>query len=105
MEYYINAIIAILTGLVTAIPLVVQLVKYVQEAIKGKNYSNVMALVLNLMVEAEEKYSEGAQKKEYVIAAIKSMEKTLNYDIDEEAIGAMIDSVIDITKKINIDNK
>lgn len=105
MEYYVNAIIAILTGLVTAIPLVVQLVKYVQEAIKGKNYSNVMALVLNLMVEAEEKYSEGAQKKEYVIAAIKSMEKTLNYDIDEEAIGAMIDSVIDITKKINIDNK
>ena len=105
MEYYINAIIAILTGLVTAIPLVVQLVKYVQEAIKGKNYSNVMALVLNLMVEAEEKYSEVAQKKEYVIAAIKSMEKTLNYDIDEEAIGAMIDSVIDITKKINIDNK
>ena len=105
MEYYVNAIIAILTGLVTAIPLVVQLVKYVKEAIKGKNYSSVMALVLNLMVEAEEKYSEGAQKKEYVITAIKSMEKTLNYDIDEEAIGAMIDSVIDITKKINIDNK
>lgn len=105
MEYYVNAIIAILTGLVTAIPLVVQLVKYVKEAIKGKNYSSVIALVLSLMVEAEEKYSEGAQKKEYVIAAIKSMEKTLNYDIDEEAIGAMIDSVIDITKKINIDNK
>lgn len=105
MEYYINAIIAILTGLVTAIPLVVQLVKYVQEAIKGKNYSSVMALVLNLMIEAEEKYSEGAQKKEYVIGTIKSMEKTLNYDIDEEAISAMIDSIIDVTKKVNVDKK
>lgn len=102
MEYYINAIIAILTGLVTAIPLVIQLVKYVKEAVRGKNYSNVMALVMSLMAEAEEKYSEGAQKKEYVLSAIKSMEKTLNYDIDEEAISAMIDSLVDITKKINI---
>lgn len=102
MEYYINAIIAILTGLVTAIPLVIQLVKYVKEAIRGKNYSNVMALVMSLMAEAEEKYSEGAQKKEYVLSAIKSMEKTLNYDVDEEVIGAMIDSLVDITKKINI---
>lgn len=102
MEYYINAIIAILTGLVTAIPLVIQLVKYVKEAIRGKNYSNVMALVMSLMAEAEEKYSEGAQKKEYVLSAIKSMEKTLNYDIDEEAISVMIDSLVDITKKINV---
>lgn len=102
MEYYINAIIAILTGLVTAIPLVIQLVKYVKEAIRGKNYSNVMALVMSLMAEAEEKYSEGAQKKEYVMGAIKSMEKTLNYDIDEKAISVMIDSLVDITKKINV---
>ena len=102
MEYYINAIIAILTGLVTAIPLVIQLVKYVKEAVRGKNYSNVMALVMSLMAEAEEKYSEGAQKKEYVMGAIKSMEKTLNYDIDEKAISAMIDSIVDVTKKVNV---
>lgn len=102
MEYYVNAIIAILTGLVTAIPLVVQLVKFVKEAIKGKNYSNVMALIMSLMVEAENKYSEGAQKKEYVLGAIKSMEKTLNYDIDEEAISAMIDTIADVSKKINV---
>lgn len=102
MEYYINAIIAILTGLVTAIPLVIQLVKYVKEAIKGRNYSNVMAIVMSFMAEAEEKYSDGAQKKEYVMGAIKSMEKTLNYDIDEEAISAMIDGIVDLTKKVNV---
>ena len=36
MENYINLIVAILSGLVTAIPLVVQLVKYVRAAIQEK---------------------------------------------------------------------
>ena len=86
MEFWINAIIAILSGLVAAIPLVIQLVKYVKEAIRGKNYSNVMALVMNLMAEAEEKYSEGAQKKEYVLGSLHAIEKTLNFDIDDATI-------------------
>lgn len=105
METYINLIIAILTGLTTAIPLVVQLVKYVKEAIRGKNYNSIMMLVMNLMVEAEKEYTDGADKKSYVLATIKSMEKTLNYDIDEEAIGAMIDKIVEASKNINIEKK
>lgn len=105
METYINLIIAILTGLTTAIPLVVQLVKYVKEAIRGKNYNSIMMLVMNLMVEAEKEYTNGADRKAYVLAAIKSMEKTLNYDIDEEAIGAMIDKIVEASKNINIEKK
>lgn len=105
MECYINLIVAILTGLATAIPLVVQLVKYIKEAIRGKNYNNIMMLVMNLMIEAEKEYTNGADKKAYVIATIKSMEQILNYDIDEEAIGAMIDKIVEASKNINIGKK
>ena len=102
MEFWINAILAILSGLVAAIPLVIQLVKYVKEAIRGKNYTNIMALVMNLMAEAEEKYSDGAQKKEYVLGSLHAVEKTLNFDIDDVVIGQMIDRIVEVTKKINI---
>lgn len=105
MESYINLIVAILTGLAIAIPLVVQLVKYIKEAVRGKNYNNIMMLVMNLMVEAEKEYTNGADKKSYVLATIKSMEKTLNYDIDEEAIGVMIDNIVKASKNINIEKK
>ena len=61
-----------------------------------------MALVMNLMAEAEEKYSDGAQKKEYVLGSLHAVEKTLNFDIDDVVIGQMIDGIVEVTKKINV---
>ena len=67
MENYINLIVAILSGLVTAIPLVIQLIKYVKAAIQERKWTKVMELVLNLMTEAERNYATGAERKEYLI--------------------------------------
>lgn len=39
---YINYIVAILAGLATAIPLVINLIKYVQKAVKEKNWNQVV---------------------------------------------------------------
>ena len=61
---YINYIVAILTGLATAIPLVINLIKYVQKAAKEKNWNQVVKLVMNLMEEAETKFDNGADRKQ-----------------------------------------
>ena len=78
MESWINLIIAILSGLITAIPLVIKLVQYIKQAMKSKNWSPLMQLVLNLMVKAEKDYATGAERKKYVIDAIVAASKTIN---------------------------
>ena len=101
MEVLTTIILPIMSGLVAAIPLVIKLVDLAQKAHKEKNWRAVVQLVLVLMKEAEQNYTVGADKKQYVISSIKAMEKSLQYDIDEEALSELIDAVADATKKIN----
>jgi hypothetical protein len=101
MEVWTTIILPIISGLVACVPLVIKLVEYVQKANKEKNWKAVVQLVLKLMAEAEQNYTNGAERKDYVISSIKAMEETLQYDIDEKAIGELIDAVVLATKKIN----
>lgn len=101
MEVWTTIILPIISGLVAAIPLVIKLVDLAQKAHKEKNWKAVVQLILVLMKEAEQNYANGADKKQYVMSSIKTMEKSLQYDIDEEAIGELIDAIVDATKKIN----
>lgn len=101
MEVWTTIILPIISGLVAAVPLVIKLVEYVQKVAKEKNWKAVVQLVLRLMAEAEQNYANGTERKEYVMSSIKAMEETLQYDIDEKAIGELIDSIVLATKKIN----
>lgn len=105
MEIWTTIILPIISGLVACVPLVIKLIEYVQKANKEKNWKSAVQLVLKLMAEAEQLYANGAEKKEYVMSAIKTMESTLQYDIDEKAIGELIDAIVAATKKINTNNK
>ena len=98
---YINYIVAILTGLATAIPLVINLIKYVKKAVKEKNWNQVVKLVMNLMEEAETKFDNGADRKEWVLSMIKASADTINYDIDMDAISDLIDSLCNMSKVVN----
>lgn len=98
---YVNLIIQVLANLVVVIPLVIELVKFVQKAIKEKNWAKLIELTSSLIVEAEEKFKTGAEKKEYVISMVKASADTINYDISEEQLSALIDSTIALTKKVN----
>jgi hypothetical protein len=98
----INAILAILTGLSTCIPLMIQLVKYIKATIKERNFSNIMKLAIDLMPEAEEKFGTGPERKEYVMNNIKSLCATLDYEVDIDNVSEMIDAVIAISKKVNV---
>lgn len=104
METFLNllpTILQILTSIGVLIPLVVELVKYVQKAVKEKNWQNMIKLALNLMEEAESKFNTGAERKEWVISMVKASAETINYELDEEALGVLIDSIIAMTKTVN----
>lgn len=100
-NFWIELIIAVLTGLATCIPLVIKLIQVIKDSVKAKNWAPLMQLMLRLMAEAEENYSTGEEKKEYVINSIEAIKGTLNYDVDMDAVSAMIDAIIIATKKIN----
>lgn len=102
---WVNLVVSILSGIAICVPLVVKLVHYIQAAVKEKNWSSLMQLVLKLMTEAEKLHSTGAERKAYVMATINAMENTLNYDIDESVISEMIDAVALASKTINAEVK
>jgi hypothetical protein len=94
-------IVSILSGLAAAIPLVIQLVRYVRQTIKEKNWGLVLNKVIALMETAETKFSEGAERKEWVIAMLRASADGINYDINYDAIEEMIDTLCDMSRVIN----
>lgn len=100
MEWYEIAI-EVLSGLVIVIPLVVELVKYVKAAAKEKNWKKLLELVTNLMKEAEEKFDNGIERKEWVLVMVKASADTINYDIDLEQVANLIDSLCAMSKVVN----
>lgn len=100
MEWY-EIIVEILKGLIVVIPLVVGLVKYVKQAIQEKNWQQLVNLVMNLMAEAEGKFDNGADRKQWVLAAIEASAKTINYPIDLEQISKLIDDLCAMSKQVN----
>ncbi len=100
MEWY-EILVNFLFCLATIIPLVVKLVEYVRKAIREKNWSNVLALIINLMQEAEVQFDNGADKKTWVLEMVEASAGMLNYDIDLEQIGNLIDALVAMAKTVN----
>lgn len=100
MEWY-EIVVSILTGIAACIPLVVNLVKYVKQAIKEKNWNKLVTLVMNLMAQAEGKFDNGAERREWVLMMVKASADTIDYDIDLDQVAELIDSICDLTKVVN----
>ncbi len=101
MMDWARLIASVLAGLATAIPLAVKLVEYVQKAVKEKNWSKVLDLVMKYMAVAEDKFDNGSDRREWVIAMVKASSETVNYDIDMAAIGSLIDNLCEMSKAVN----
>lgn len=99
----LNLVIQLCVSLAALIPLVVELVKYVKLAIKEKNWRKMVDLAISLIGEAEEKFKTGAERKEWVVGMVSSMAESINYDIDKEALGNLIDTIVALTKKVNVE--
>ena len=100
MEWY-EIIISILSGIAACVPLVIKLIGYVKALAKEKNWGKLVVIVSNFMAEAETLYPDGASKKEYVINSVLAIAKTIDYPVDKEMLGELIDSLITLSKKVN----
>ena len=100
MKWYEIAI-EILSGLMIMIPLVVKLVEYVKAAAKEKNWDDLLSLVMNFMQEAEGKFDNGEERREWVLVMVKASADTINYDIDMNQVAELIDSLCTMTKVVN----
>ena len=102
-EQIINVIVAVLAGLATCIPLVLKLVQYVKKATQEKNWAGLLDLVMKLIAQAEEKFKDGATRKEWVMAMVQTSAEYINYPLDTHALSEMIDELVKLTNKVNFD--
>lgn len=98
---WLKWVAAILTGLGVCIPLVIKLMEAAQQAVKERNWQKVVTFVLERMKEAEGKFSTGEERKEWVLTCVKAAADSLNYDIDLDAIGNMIDAFAEMAQTVN----
>lgn len=98
----LELIIEILAGLMIVIPLVTKLIEYVKKSTLEKNWNNLIRLLLNLIATAEEKFDNGADRKQWVIAMVQASANTINYPISEQELSKLIDNLVELTKKVNV---
>lgn len=101
MVIWTDYVLPILSGLLVTIPLVIKLVEYVKKAVKEKNWTKLIELVINYMEQAEEKFDNGADRKEWVMAMIAATADTVNYDVDMKVVSDLIDGLCSMTKVVN----
>lgn len=102
---WVEVVVSILSGLAVCIPLVVKLVQNVKAAVQEKNWAQLMGMVLDLMTEAERLFSEGAARKAWVMAGVKTAAKSANFPYDaaaEQKISDMIDAICAAAKVVNV---
>lgn len=101
IDNIVSVVVDLLAGLAACIPLAALLIQYVQKAAKEKNWSALLALLVDLMEEAETKFADGATRKEWVMAMVQTSAEFINYPLDTVALSELIDSLVDMTKVIN----
>ena len=97
----LNLVIEVLAGLAIVIPLIIELIKYVKKSTLEKNWANLIRLVMNLMAAAENKFDNGADRKQWVIAMVQASANTINYPITDKELGDLIDDLVALTNKVN----
>jgi hypothetical protein len=105
MDKWVSILVSILSGLAVCIPLVSKLVTYVQKAVKEKNWAKLVSMLTGYISEAEQKFTDGATRKQWVLAMIQTSAKEINYDLDAadlNNISKMIDELVDMTKVVNV---
>jgi hypothetical protein len=97
----ISLVIAIISGLAAAIPLVANLIKYVEKSIKEKNWKDLLSTIISWMETAEAKFDEGAEREEWVITMVKASADSINYDIDIDEVQELIQKLCEMSKVVN----
>lgn len=104
-QQIVNIIVAVISGLAACIPLAIKLVEYVKKATQEKNWGGLLGLVMKLIEQAERKFNDGATRKEWVMAMVQASAEYVQYPMDVTALSDMIDELVKLTNKVNIDKK
>lgn len=97
----VQIIVSILSGLAITIPLVAKLIETAKNAVKEKNWTSLVDLVIKFMKEAEPLFSSGQERKNYVMIAIKASADSINYQIDMDVVSDLIDNLCAMSKVVN----
>lgn len=103
MDVIVKYLPTILLGLAVVIPLVAALINYVTKAADSKNWNIIVKMVLDLMVQAEQDYSAGAEKKAFVMNQIAVLAKSVDFDIDMVKVSDLIDALCDMAHEVNVE--
>lgn len=101
---WVEIIIAVLTGICTAIPLIIKLVNTVKEAAKNKNWNLLIKMTMDYMTQAEKNFASGVERKEWVMTMVTVSAVNVNYDLTDEDINKiedLIDAICDASKILN----
>lgn len=102
VEQIVSVIVSILTGLAACIPLAVKLAQYAKQAAQEKNWGAFLGLAVDLIQQAEQKFNDGATRKEWVMAMVKTSAEYINYPVDSDALSELIDALVSMTKIVNV---
>lgn len=104
----LNYVITILSGIAVCIPILSALAKAISECVQQKNWSAIVAFILEYMAQAEQLFEKGADRKTWVMEMLEESVIQLNYPYDDEArnkVSAMIDDICEASKIINSEVK
>lgn len=105
---WLDIIIGVLSGLSVAIPLGITLYQTIKNLIQEKKWKELVELTLGFMTEAEQKYSDGADKKDLVLALVHKSANQIGYNLDTESetkLSELIDKICEASKIINAEIK
>lgn len=100
-EQTVQIICAVLTGIATAIPLVIKLAEYVKKAVRERSWRGLIELTLELMENAEKLFDSGQSRREYVIEAVGKTARAIDFEFDEQEFGELIDRICKMSKCVN----
>lgn len=101
---YFDLVLSIIAGVAVCIPLAAKLVQAVRTAAKSGHWNEIVSMVAELMAQAEELYSSGADRKKWVMNMLPAAAQSIDYDLtaDEIAkISLMIDELCHMAKSVN----
>jgi hypothetical protein len=103
MDFIAQYLPRILVGIAVLTPLVIALIKYVKKAADDKNWNIIVKMVLDLMVQAEQDYSTGAERKAFVINQLRVVSKTVDFEIDWNKVSDLIDALCEMAHEVNVE--
>ncbi len=106
MDNYIQLIVLVFAALAVLIPLGVKLYRTSRDLVREKNWPRLVAALSKYMEEAERLFEEGADRKVWVLSMIQSTAGQLDYTLTEtdmKNLGDLIDTLIEMTKVVNVD--